>query len=38
MPGFAKQLDDQQVLAVIAWIQSKWPEEIYRIWHDRHMQ
>ena len=38
MPGFAKQLDDQQVLALIAWIQSKWPEENYRIWHDRHMQ
>ncbi len=24
MPGFGNQLDDQQVLALIAWIQSNW--------------
>jgi len=38
MPGFSGQVDDQQVIALIAWFQSKWPEEIYQIWHDRHMQ
>ena len=38
MPGFAGQLDDQEVLAVIAYFQSKWPDDLYRRWHDRFMQ
>ena len=38
MPGFSGQLDDQQILALIAYFQSKWPDEIYRTWHNRHMQ
>jgi mono/diheme cytochrome c family protein len=38
MPAFAGLIDDQEVLALIAWFQSRWPEEIYRAWHDRHMQ
>ena len=38
MPGFGGQLDDQQILALIAYFQSKWPDEIYRTWHNRHMQ
>ena len=38
MPGFGGQLDDQQILAVIAYFQSKWADEIYRAWHNRHMQ
>ena len=38
MPGFGGQLDDQQFLALIAYFQSKWPDEIYRTWHNRHMQ
>lgn len=37
MPGFGDQLDDQQILALIAYFQSKWPEEIYQAWHNRHM-
>jgi mono/diheme cytochrome c family protein len=38
MPGFSGQLDNQQILALIAFFQSKWPDEIYRTWHNRHMQ
>ena len=38
MPGFGDRLDDQQVLALIAYFQSKWPEQIYQVWHERHMQ
>ena len=38
MPGFGGQLDDQQILVLIAYFQSKWPDEIYRTWHNRHMQ
>jgi mono/diheme cytochrome c family protein len=38
MPGFGGQLDDQQILALIAYFQSKWPDETYRAWHNRHMQ
>ena len=38
MPPFGDQLSDQDVLAVIAYFQSKWPDEIYQAWHDRNMQ
>lgn len=38
MPGFGEQFDDRQLLALIAFFQSKWPDEIYRIWHQQHMQ
>jgi mono/diheme cytochrome c family protein len=38
MPGFGDKLDDQQILALIAFFQSKWPTEIYDSWHNRHMQ
>lgn len=38
MPPFAEQLSDQQVLAVIAYFQSKWPDELYQAWHQRFMQ
>ena len=38
MPPFGDQLSDEQVLALIAYFQSKWPDEIYQVWHDRFMQ
>ena len=38
MPPFADKLSDQDVLAVIAYFQSKWPDQIYTSWHDRNMQ
>ena len=38
MPAFGEKLSDQEVLAVIAFFQSKWPDEVYKVWHDRNMQ
>jgi len=32
MPAFANQLNSRQRDAVIAHMQSRWPDEIYRIW------
>jgi mono/diheme cytochrome c family protein len=32
MPGFAAQLDDDDIAALIAYIQSLWPQEVYEIW------
>ena len=38
MPPFADKLSDQDVLAVIAYFQSRWPDETYTRWHERYMQ
>jgi len=38
MPAFGDKLSDQEVLAVIAFFQSKWPDKVYKAWHDRNMQ
>ncbi len=38
MPPFGDKLSDQEVLAVIAFFQSKWPDQIYAGWHQRFMQ
>ena len=38
MPPFADKLSDQDVLAVIAYFQSKWTDDIYTQWHKRNMQ
>lgn len=35
MPGFAGKLSNEEMLASIAWFQSKWPERIYAIWEER---
>lgn len=32
MPGFSRQLSAQEIVAVIAYVQSLWPEEVYEIW------
>jgi mono/diheme cytochrome c family protein len=34
MPGFSSVLDDRERLAVIAWIQSLWPDDIYAKWQN----
>ena len=31
MPAFGDKLSDQDVLAVIAYFQSKWPDEVYKV-------
>lgn len=35
MPPFGDRLSDQEVLAAIAYFQSKWPDDIYDAWHQR---
>lgn len=38
MPGFAGRLTEEEQLAVIAWFQSLWSDEVYRLWEtDRSM-
>lgn len=34
MPGFSDQLSDNDITSVIAWLQSRWPDEIYTTWLD----
>ena len=34
MPGFGAALDEADRLAIIAWIQSLWSDDIYRRWAD----
>lgn len=36
MPGFRGLLTDAEVLAAIAWFQSRWPDEIYSRWAQMH--
>lgn len=31
MPGFAGILSDDEIRAVLAWIQSTWPEELVEV-------
>lgn len=38
MPAFDNKLSDQDVLALIAYFQSKWPDQIYSVWAEQHMQ
>jgi len=35
MPAFGDKLDATQIDAILAWVQSHWSEDIYRIWHER---
>lgn len=38
MPAFDNKLSDQDVLALIAYFQSKWPDRVYSVWAEQHMQ
>lgn len=35
MPGWQEKLSDEDMIAAIAWFQSKWPDEIYAAWSQR---
>lgn len=35
MPGFGDKLSEEQIDAILAWVQSHWPDRIYAIWHER---
>jgi mono/diheme cytochrome c family protein len=32
MPSWKDKLTDAQIEQIIAWIQSRWPDEIYAAW------
>jgi mono/diheme cytochrome c family protein len=34
MPGWKGKLDDQQIVASIAWVQSGWPQPVYDAWFE----
>ena len=34
MPGFADKLSDQEIVDVIAWFQSLWPDPVYAQWRE----
>jgi mono/diheme cytochrome c family protein/protein-disulfide isomerase len=36
MPGFRNKLSESEIDAVLAYLQSLWPDEIYSIWSDRY--
>lgn len=38
MPGFADKLNPEEIDAILAWVQSHWSDEIYRVWHERDVQ
>ena len=38
MPAFGDKLSNEEVLAVIAYFQSKWSDELYQRWHTHFMQ
>lgn len=33
MPAWGNTLDDEEIDAIIAWFQSRWPDEIYQAWN-----
>lgn len=33
MPAWKDQLDDQDIMDVLAWIKAQWPDEIYAQWY-----
>ncbi|MDH3639494.1 MAG: cytochrome c [Gammaproteobacteria bacterium] len=35
MPAWKNQLSDEEILLVINWITSLWPEEIYKVWREQ---
>jgi mono/diheme cytochrome c family protein len=35
MPAFGEKLTEEEQLAIIAWFQEKWSDEIYALWYER---
>lgn len=38
MPGFEGKLSHRDVDDVLAWVQSNWSDEIYKLWYERNEQ
>lgn len=37
MPAWSEKLSDDEIIAAIAWFQSKWPDQIYAAWMQREL-
>jgi len=37
MPAWGEKLSDDEIIAAIAWFQSKWPDQIYAAWTQREL-
>jgi len=37
MIAWGEKLSDDEMIAAIAWFQSKWPDQIYAAWMQREM-
>lgn len=37
MPSWGEKLSDDEIIAAIAWFQSKWPDRIYAAWMQREL-
>lgn len=35
MPAWGGKLSDEDIVAVLAWLQSRWPNDIYKAWVER---
>jgi mono/diheme cytochrome c family protein len=35
MPGFGDKLNEQEIDAILAWVQSHWSDKIYAMWSER---
>ena len=38
MPGFGDKLNETQIDDILAWVQTHWSDEVYRIWYERNTQ
>ncbi len=38
MPAFADKLSDGDIDAILPWVQTKWPDEVYAAWSERNRQ
>lgn len=38
MPAFGGKLSSEEIDAILAWVQSHWPDRIYAIWQERNSQ
>lgn len=38
MPAFGDKLSDEEIDAILAWVQTKWPDEIYAAWSERNVR
>ncbi len=35
MPAWGERLTDEEIVAVLAWVQSRWPKQTWRVWAER---